>query len=183
MLKKITNDPVVRIVVNWAIAIAIALFAYLLLDNFVVKSARIQGPSMEPTLYHGDRVFVNRLAFVFRQPGFGDIVAFPGPANHSESFIKRVVGLPGDVINIVAGYIYRNGQRLDCVYFQGQGYAFAGTTAFPVTVGESTFFVLGDNLGISRDSRFAEVGNVHRDQIIGRVNFRWLPLSRFGAVN
>ncbi|MCL2620320.1 MAG: signal peptidase I [Defluviitaleaceae bacterium] len=183
MLKRWINDPVLRGIVEWAIAIAVALFAILLLENFVIKSARIHGPSMESTLYHGDRVFVNRLAFVFNPPSLGDIVAFPSPTNPDENFIKRVSGLPGDVIDIVAGYIYRNGYRLEYNHLQGQGHTFSGTTHFPFIVSENSVFVLGDNLAISQDSRFVEVGNVHQDDIIGRVGFRWLPLPRFGRVN
>lgn len=183
MLKRWINDPVLRGIAEWAMAIALAFFAILVLENFVVKSARIHGPSMESTLYHGDRVFVNRLAFIWRQPRLGDIVAFPSPANPDENFIKRVTGLPGDVLDIVAGYIYRNGYRLEYSHLQGQGNAFSGTTYFPFTVSENSIFVLGDNLAISQDSRFAEVGNVHQDYIIGRVGFRWLPLSRFGGIN
>ena len=183
MLKKWISDPTLRSIAEWAIAIALAFFAYLLLDSFVVKAARIQGPSMESTLYHGDRVFVNRLAFTFQPPQLGDIVAFPNPVNVDENFIKRVAGLPGDVMDIVAGYVYRNGQRLEYSYLLGQGRAFSGTTTFPFTVAENSVFVLGDNLVISQDSRFTEVGNVYQGYIIGRVGFRWLPLSGLGRIN
>jgi len=172
-----------RGIFEWALAIVIALFVFFMLDSFVAKSARVYGGSMEATFYHNDRVIVNRLAFLFREPAFGDVIAFPFAGDPSRNYIKRVAGLPGDVIDITNGHIYRNGERLDCEHFAGLGRAFSGNVPFPLVVEENSFFVLGDNLPLSEDSRSMSVGNIHRDDIIGRVGFRWFPLNRFGSVN
>ena len=183
MLTKKMRNPILKQIAEWALAIAIALFVFYLVDAFVVKSARVYGGSMEPTYFHNDRVLVNRMTFRFREPEFGDIIAFPYAANPTQNYIKRVVGLPGDVMDIRGGHIYRNNARLDCPHFIGLGTVFAGTVVFPMIIEADRFFVLGDNLPISEDSRFAEVGNVHIDDIIGRVHFRWFPFSNFGSVD
>jgi signal peptidase I len=187
MLKKYIPNPILRNILEWAIAIALALLVFFAIDSFVFKSARVYGGSMEPSFGHNDRVIVNRLTFRFREPAFGDIIAFPYAGSmggeNVQNYIKRIVGIPGDIIDIAGGYIYRNGARLDCAHLQGQGRVFAGTATFPMTIPDDYFFVLGDNLPLSSDSRFANVGNIHIDDIIGRVNFRWFPFSGFGFVN
>ena len=181
MFKKIQN-PILKDMCEWALVVAIALFVFLLVDNFVMRSARVFGTSMEGTFFDGDRILINRLAFTFREPAFGDIVAFPYAANPTQSYIKRVVGVPGDVVDIRWGQVFINGNALDDGRFLGLGNVLPGNVGFPQTIADDFFFVLGDNLRISEDSRFASVGNVHRDDIIGRVGFRWFPLNSFGRV-
>ena len=176
-----TRNSVVKHILEWAIAIAIALLVFLLLDGFVVKSARVDGISMYPTYNHADRVLINRLVYVFSEPRLGDVIAFPYAANPDDHYIKRIVGIPGDVIDFNDGFIYRNGARLDDD-FVGHQQISPGTVVFPVVVGHGEYFVLGDNRRISEDSRFSAVGNVPRVDIIGRVSFRWLPLRDFGFV-
>ena len=182
MFTKNIKNPVLKQIAEWALAIAIAFFAFYLVDNFIAKTARVYGGSMETTYFHNDRVVVNRTAFWFREPRFGEIIAFPYAADPSQNYIKRVAGVPGDVIDIIAGNLYRNDQRLYCEHFSGLGNVFSGTVMFPMTIEEDRFFVLGDNLPISQDSRFVEVGNVYIGDIIGRVHFRWFPFADFGRV-
>ena len=176
------KNNVVKHISEWAVAIAIALLVFLLLDSFVVKSARVDGISMYPTYNHADRVLINRLVYLFSEPQLGDVVAFPYAANPSDHYIKRIVGMPGDVMDFNNGFIYRNGTRLDDD-FVDDTHVSPGTVVFPLVVEDGAYFVLGDNRRISEDSRFVAVGNVPRQDIIGRVNFRWLPLNRFGFVN
>ncbi|MCL2575971.1 MAG: signal peptidase I [Defluviitaleaceae bacterium] len=181
MLKKI-NNPILKNILEWALAVVIALFVFWMLIGFVARPARVFGTSMESTYFDGDRVIVNRLTFRFREPVFGDIVAFPSVDNPSQNYIKRVVGLPGDTIDIRRGRITINGEVLDDIRFRDVHNVFAGNVHFPMTLGDDYYFVLGDNLPISEDSRLNTVGNVHIDNIIGRVNFRFFPFNRFGFV-
>ncbi|MCL2397765.1 MAG: signal peptidase I [Defluviitaleaceae bacterium] len=178
-VSRIKNN-LLRNILEWAISIAIALLVFLLIDNFVVKSARVDGASMEPTYSHNDRVVINRFIYIFTDPQLGDVIAFPYATNPSMHYIKRIVGIPGDIMDIHDGYIYRNGERLDDPFVNRQ--VFPVTADFPVVVEYGTFFVLGDNRRNSEDSRHAEVGNIPLDDIIGRVNFRWFPFDRFGFV-
>ena len=182
MFTKNIRNPILKQIAEWALAVAIALFAFYLVDGFVAKSARVYGSSMEATYWHNDRVIVNRMAFWFRQPRVGEIIAFPYAADPSQNYIKRVAGVPGDVMDIRGGYIYRNDIQLDDAHFTGLGHAFWGSAEFPMTIEENHFFVLGDNLPVSQDSRFVEVGNIYLGDIIGRVHFRWFPFADFGRV-
>jgi len=181
MLKRYIQNDVLRNILEWVISILIAIIIFLLIDNFVAKSARVYGASMEPTYAHHDRVIINRFVYFFTDPEIGDIIAFPFAADPSQQYIKRIVGLPGDEMDVRGGFVYRNGERLDDEFSHLQ--SFQSTVIFPIIVEEDRFFVLGDNRPISEDSRFHRVGNVPRDDILGRVDFRWFPLSRFGFVD
>lgn len=181
MLKKHVQNPVVRNILEWLISIVIALAIFLIIDNFVMRSARVQGASMEPSYVHGDRVIINRFIYRFAEPQRGDVIAFPYFLDPGYYYIKRIVGVPHDVIDMVDGFIYLNGQRLDDDFSSYP--VFSGSVSFPVYVEPDTFFVLGDNRRISEDSRFVEVGNVYVGDIIGRINFRWFPFTRLGFVD
>jgi signal peptidase I len=181
MLKKYIQNELLRNILEWAFSIAIAVVIFLLIDNFVLKSARVYGGSMEPTYTHHDRVIVNRLVYRFTDPRPGDVIAFPYAFDPSQQYIKRIVGMPGDVMDMRGGFVYRNDTRLDDAFSEEP--AMHGNVNFPIIVEEGRFFVLGDNRMISEDSRFYRVGNVPREDILGRVDFRWFPFNRFGFVN
>ena len=177
---KTKGKNLVRNLLEWAIAIGIALLAFFLFTTFVAKSSIITGPSMEPTYQNRDRVIINRIIYRFTEPRLGDVIAFPYAADPGLQYIKRIVGMPGDVMDMRGGFVYRNDTRLDDDFSTGP--VMHGNAAFPLVVEEGRFFVLGDNRAISEDSRFTDVGNVPREDIIGRVSFRWFPFNRFGAV-
>jgi len=181
MFKKYIQNELLRNILEWVFSIAIAVLIFLLIDNFVIKSARVYGGSMEPSYVHHDRVIVNRFIYNFVDPQLGDVIAFPYAADRSQQYIKRIVGLPGDVIDMRDGFVYRNGRRLDDAFSDEP--AFHGNVGFPITVEYGRFFVLGDNRQISEDSRSSAVGNVPREDILGRVDFRWFPFNRFGFVH
>jgi len=181
MLKRYVKNDIVRNILEWIISIGIAVLVFLIIDAFVFKSAQVHGRSMEPTYVNSDRVIVNRLVYRFSDPSVGDVIAFPYAADPSQHFIKRVVGVPGDVMDMHDGFVYRNGVRLDDDFsFEP---VWHGNVAFPVDVRDGEFFVLGDNRQNSEDSRMTGVGNVPIGDILGRVDFRWFPINRFGFVD
>jgi len=146
--------------------------------QLVVQSREVEGASMEPTFHTGERVLVNRMAYGgFREPQRGDVVVFH--AWHSageEDYIKRVVGLPGDVVEIRDGGVYLNGSRYDEPYLDQSTQSTLGPTVVP----EGTYFVLGDNRGNSSDSRL--FGPLPEGKIVGRAWLRYWPPEVAGFV-
>ena len=148
-----------------------------------VKPTIVFEHSMENTLHPEDYVFLYRQAYTFGEIEYGDIIVFVSalPDGHgaSKNLIKRVIGLPGDVISVEGDSVYRNGERLDEPY-----------TKDGVTLGEmdsvqvppDSYFVMGDNRQVSLDSRSPDVGFIHKDRIQGKVFFRLFPISSAGRV-
>ncbi len=167
---------------EWLVAIVVALAAYLVITNFVFKVANISGISMEPTLKHAETVYINRLVYVFSKPKKGDIIAFPYKGGNAPSdYVKRIIGLPGDEIDLRDYKFYVNGEPLDDAYSTEYVTAM-GDVRFPVTVPEGSYFVLGDNRNLSNDSRYLSVGCVNKSDIYGKVSLRILPISVFGVI-
>jgi len=162
--------------------IAIAVGILILILQFY-KPTIVFEHSMENTLHPEDYVFLSKKAYVFGEVEFGDILVFESKLlddrGGNKSLIKRVIGLPGDVIELKDDAVYRNSVRLDEPYVKG-GYT-PGNMA-PVKVPEGSFYVLGDNRQVSMDSRTPSVGFVAMDKIRGKVIFRLFPLSSAGTV-
>jgi len=180
MLNRIAN-PHVRSLVEWLIAIGLAVLFFFFARNFLFRVAHVDGSSMNPTLEHGDMVILNRLGLLLSDPRPGDIVAFPYPNNPSEHHIKRIIGTPGDTVDLRDGFFYVNDTRLNDDFSVERVFA-VWDVAFPLTVEEDVYFVLGDNRNASKDSRFSTVGNIHASDMVGRVLLRVWPLGRFGNV-
>jgi signal peptidase I len=144
-----------------------------LIMAFVARAYTVNGESMLPTLNHGERLLVDKLSYRFVEPARGDIVVFKYPANPSEQFIKRIIGVPGDVVSIENGIVYVNGQALDEDYISGP--ARIGFRQQVVPPG--TYFVLGDNRNNSEDSRFRSVGFVPKENLVGKAVWRYWPLT------
>jgi len=162
---------VTRLLYDIADAFCFALVFFAILSAFVLRPSGVSGASMEPTLRDGQYV----LLFVAGDARHGDIVvvsekAMRGP--NSSVLVKRVIGLPGDVIDIDfdAGTVFRNGEALDEPYI-AQATQRRGDVAFPVAVEEGTIFVLGDNRNHSADSRDSNIGLIDQRYLIGRVIF------------
>lgn len=153
------------------------LFCFFLIA-FVVQAFRVQGTSMEPLLLDGERIVVNKFIYRFRPIERGDVVVFWYPRDPSVSFIKRVVGLPGDQLEIRKGRLLVNGMPVREEYLPA---AFRDGDTFPPTeVRKGFYFVLGDHRRSSNDSR--SWGEVPERYIYGRAVFRFWPLSRVGPV-
>lgn len=169
-------------ILGWAFQIIVViLFAYIIVYFFGQTRTNI-GQSMDVTLSGGDTVLLNELSYKLKGPARGDIIAFkPGGSAASHSYIKRVLGLPGETIQIKDGMIYINGER----YVEKKDYPpmnNAGLAEEPITLGSTEYFVLGDNRNNSEDSRFADVGNVQLSDIEGKVWFVISPSEHLGFV-
>ena len=163
--------------------LVIALVAALLIVKFVGQRTQVDGSSMNPTLYHGENLILDKISYHFRDPERFDIIVFPFEEDGEEThFIKRIIGLPGETVQIIDGYVYINGELLESDIYGKEVMEYAGRAAEPITLGDDEYFVLGDNRNNSRDSRFEEVGNIKRGDITGRAFLRIWPLNKFGLL-
>lgn len=150
-----------------------------LVITFVGQRTEVEGESMEPTLSNGDNLIVEKISYRFNDPKRFDIIVFPFQYKEDTYYIKRIIGLPGETVQIDGkGNIYINGELLQENYgreiIEPQN---IGIAANPILLGEDEYFVMGDNRNNSSDSRTEIVGNIHRDDIIGKAWVRIWPLS------
>lgn len=161
-----------------------ALCVYLLcvvIVRYVGQKTVVEGSSMEATLYDADQLIVDKLSYRFSDPERFDIVVFRYLYRENSYYIKRIIGLPGETVQIKDGQIYINGELLEEDY----GNALMdnpGRAIQPVTLGEDEYFVLGDNRNVSSDSRDPLVANVSRNQIVGKAFVCIYPFDHFGLL-
>ncbi len=149
--------------------------AILLIWHFVAHPSVVKGQSMEPTFHNDDRLMVDLLTYKFSPIERGDIVVLKNPSNPKEDFIKRVIGLPGDWVEIVQGVVRVNDEPIDEPYLE----KFERRSFKRTRVPNAHYFVLGDNRTMSKDSRDAAVGPVPEDYIRGKIRMRFWPLDQF----
>lgn len=171
-------------IVGFIKLIIIAVVVAVAINNLVIINATVPTSSMENTIHEKSRMIGYRLAYVFSSPKRGDIIIFKYPDNPKENFVKRVIGLPGEYIEIKSGVvcIYKDGENNppekleeDYVYFEDGKVDLSGD--FPKTlIPEDSYFVLGDNRNNSKDSRFWTTTNfVREDEILGEAIFSYYP--------
>lgn len=166
-------------ILSWVFYIAFVLVLTWVIITFVGQRTRVDGRSMMNTLQDGNNLIVEKLSYRFSDPKRFDIIVFP-PTGKKEYYIKRIIGLPGETVQIDEdGNIYINGELLEENY-GAERIQNPGRAANPITLGDDEYFVMGDNRNNSKDSRSEEVGNVKRSQIIGRAWLRIWPLNEFG---
>jgi signal peptidase I len=155
-------------------AFAIAVITILFIMIFIVQSFLVKGSSMEPTLWDGERLLVNKLIFRVRPPQTGDIIVLKYPKNPKVKYIKRVIAGPDQSVYIRDGKVYVDGIELKESYIKEKM-----TTDFDfVTVPERTVFAMGDNRNYSKDSRDPDVGFVPYDNLVGRAIFIFWPIPK-----
>ncbi len=165
----------------WLMVIAVGVAASYLVVTFVGQRTQVSGESMETTLSDGDHLIVDKISYRFNEPQRYDIIVFPYRLEKNTYYIKRIIGLPGETVQVVDGYVYINGVQLD-EHYGNDVMNEAGLAAEPLTLGPDEYFVLGDNRNNSQDSRTANVGVIHRDEVLGRAWVRIWPLSDFGVI-
>ena len=168
--------------VKLGVYVAIVVICLFFVPKYVVQRTKVDGTSMENTLMDKDNLIVEKVSYRFSDPKrFDIIVFFPFGRENEEYYVKSIIGLPGETIQIVGDDIYINGELLQENYGKDP-MTYAGIAEEPVVLGEDEYFVLGDNRSISKDSRYDEVGPVKRDSIEGRVVLRIYPLESFGLI-
>ncbi len=184
---------------KWIETIIIAIVVALLIRGFIIEPVIVNGISMEDTLFSEQRLIIYKLGYFFHPPQKGDIVVLQYkqgllsnmpilnkfgflnrvlPSVMEIDYVKRVIGVPGDKIDIRDGHVYINGEKLDEEYAKGETHK--QLLDFPKTVPPNTVFVLGDNRQNSRDSRI--IGFIEYDRIKGKVALRIWPFKDFGVV-
>ncbi len=173
---------VIKEIITTSLYVLLVLCLSYLFITFVGQRTEVQGSSMEATLSNGDQLIVDKISYRFRDPKRYDIIVFPFRYEDNTFYIKRIIGLPGETIQIDGeGNIWINGEILEESYGR-EMIRDPGLAAEPITLGEDEYFVMGDNRNNSSDSRVEAVGNIHRNEIIGRAFIRIWPLSKFGIL-
>lgn len=169
-----------KTVLIWILEIVIVVAFGVLLTIGFGKTTTIQEGSMDPTLAAGDTLLIDRTTYIFSAPQRGDIIAFKlSDDKKASTHIKRVIGLPGETIQIKDGQILIDGET----YQEQKNFPSiqnAGLAEEEITLGKGEYFVLGDNRNNSEDSRFVDVGNVKKNNIIGKLWFVISPKDEFG---
>lgn len=158
------------------------LIVTFLIVTYVGQRTNVSGASMEPTLHDGDNLIVDKISYRFEEPQRFDIIVFPFRYKEKTYYIKRIIGLPGETVYIdEEGHIYIDGEVLEESYgkevIEDPGRAYE-----PITLGEDEYFVMGDNRNNSSDSRDPVVGNIHRDELIGKAWMRIWPFNKIGMI-
>lgn len=168
---------------EYAIYLFIIVFVLFLAPKFLMEKILVDGSSMEQSLYDGEQVLIEKVSRYFNGPDRFDVVVFTkNHGTYNKTYIKRVIGLPGETVQIIENRIYINGEELP-ESFGKDPMDTVGIASEPILLGEDEFFVLGDNRKVSVDSRDRAVGAVSKDELDGVVFLRVAPFSAFGKVN
>ena len=167
---------------SWVIEIVITIVLAAILSLSFCQTVALQESSMDPTFCAGEKLLVNRLSYKIGSPQRGDVIAFRISSDKKGStHIKRVIGVPGDTIQIQDGKILINGKQ----YVEERdlpSIVNPGIAEEEITLDKDEYFVLGDNRNSSEDSRFADIGNVKKDNIIGKIWFVISPMDKIALV-
>jgi len=174
-----STPPLRRELRSWTRDLAIALGLAIVVMIFLYQPVKVEGTSMYPLLSDQERIFINKFIYRFEPIERGDVVVFWYPLDRSKSFIKRVVGLPGESIEIRTGHVYINGQELADQYVPG-GYL-DGSNSAARRIPSDSYFVMGDHRDSSNDSRV--FGPVARQYIYGKAVFAYWPVDHFGSLS
>ncbi len=173
---------VLREILSTSLYLLGVLCAVYLVIHFVGQRTQVQGESMEPKLSTEDNLIVDKISYRFHDPERFDIIVFPFQYEKDTFFIKRIIGLPGETVQIdEEGNILIDGEILEESYGK-EVIINPGRAYEPVVLGEDEYFVMGDNRNNSTDSRDPSVGNIKREDIIGRAWLRIWPFDKFGLI-
>ena len=178
--KKKVNIPIIKEVVTWIIEIAIVLGIAFVFVYYIGLRTSVVGQSMMPVLTNKQEILINRFIYLLTDPKPNDIIVFlPNGNEKSHYYVKRVVGTPGDTVQIKEGIVFVNGEPFEEA---GEMDAIldAELAAEEIILAEDEYFVLGDNRNNSEDSRYANIGNVKKQHIIGKAWFIVSPYEDFG---
>ena len=169
-------------ILSTSLYLLIVLVATFLVVTYVGQRTKVIGSSMSPTLTDGDNLIVDKISYRFRDPSRYDIIVFPYQYEEDTYYIKRIIGLPGETVQVKDGAVYINDELLESDIYGREPMNDPGIAAEPITLGEDEYFVLGDNRNNSSDSRSPSVGVLHREDLIGRAWVRIYPFSKMGVI-
>lgn len=171
--KKERRQEVKKEVISWIQTIVAAVGLAFLINTFLIVNAKVPSGSMENTVMTGDRLIANRLSYLFSEPERFDIVVFRYPDDESILYIKRIIGMPGETVEIKDGEVYIDGstEPLDDSFIKEEMYSTDGIYQVP----EGEYFMMGDNRNNSSDSRFWDYKFVKEEKILGKALFKYYP--------
>ena len=170
------------VLLEYGIYLFLLVFVLYIAPNYLLEKVAVDGTSMESTLHDSEHVLIEKVSRYFDGPERFDIVVFTkNHGNYDKTYIKRVIGLPGDTVQIIGSTIYINGEVLEENYGKDP-ISFSGTASEAIRLEEDEYFVLGDNRTVSVDSRDAKVGAVKKEELDGVVVLRVSPWASFGTV-
>ena len=180
--RRTVNYDLIQEIVIWTLQIALVCFIAFVGVKYFGQRVSAIGDSMNPVLENGDITLINKMAYSVGTPDRGDVVAFKPNGNENAHYsIKRIVGLPGETVEIISGEVYINGEKLEEEYVTTE-ILDVGIIEDAVILGNKEYFVLGDDRQNSEDSRTANIGNVKRNEIAGKVWLVVSPWENFGFV-
>ena len=175
-------NRIMRELLNTAIYLLCVLGAVWLVITFVGQRTEVEGASMENTLHNGDNLIVDKLSYRFHDPERFDIIVFPFQFQDNTYYIKRIIGMPGETLQIKDGYVYIDGEQLTSDIYGNELIEDPQTAEDPVTLGEDEYFVMGDNRNHSMDSRDPSVGVLKKSDLMGRAWVRIYPFNSVGVI-
>lgn len=181
--KKKVNLPVMKNAVVWMLEIAIVLAIAFVFVYYIGSRTSVVGQSMAPTLENKQEILVNRFIYSISDPKPNDIVVFlPNGNEKAHYYVKRVIGVPGDTVQIKDGAVYVNGELFE-EKVETAAILDAELASEKIVLEEDEYFVLGDNRNNSEDSRYANIGNVKKEYMIGKAWFIVSPYQKFGFID
>lgn len=175
------SEDLIRFITRWIVDIIVVVVLAMFLVQYMGMNYEMIGHSMEPAFEVGDTVLVDQIAYKVGRPHRFDVVLFQNGSNEDQIYMKRVIGLPGEKLQIQNGNVYIDDKLLD-MGEDAEKINLPGIADNPVVLGEDEYFVIGDNYDSSEDSRFSNIGNVDRSEMIGKVWFRFYPFDRIGFI-
>ena len=171
-----------RTILGYILYILVIIGLTWMIVTFVGQRTRVSGQSMETTLQDGDNLIVDKISYRFHDPSRYDIIVFPYQYEENVYYIKRIIGLPGETVQVKDGYTYINGKKLTSDIYGREVMDEPGIAEEPIKLGSDEYFVLGDNRNHSQDSRDPYVGVLKRSDLLGRAFIRIYPLNKFGVI-
>ncbi len=181
-VEKSNEKSIMRELFGWVLYILIVVGLTYLILTYVGQRTRVSGHSMETTLSDGDNLIVDKLSYRFGDPKRYDIIVFPYKYKENTYYIKRIIGLPGETVQVTDGYTYIDGELLESDVYGAEIMDNSGIAGEPLTLDEDEYFVLGDNRNNSSDSRDPSVGILTRDDLLGRAWIRIYPFDKMGVI-